>query len=112
MESILGDVVAPEAKTEQEKTLLRSLGHKFEDAEAQSLFPPDPWLEKAFGREFDDLEELNTEGSNEGQACAMYLQVAFADVVNRSRGAAVARETEALPHSLECRQAHLQPPRR
>lgn len=108
-ESILGEVMESQEKSEQERALLRSLGHKLVDAEAQSIFPPDPWFEKAFDREFDNIDEMKTDGSNEGQAYVMCLQVASADVENRSCYAPVARETEAFPHPLECRQAHIQP---
>lgn len=65
-ESILGDVMGPQEKTEQELLLLRTLGHRFVDTEAQSMFPVDPWLESAFEREFDEVDELNPDGSNEG----------------------------------------------
>ena len=108
-ESLLGEVMGQAEKSEQEKSLLRTLGHKFVDAEAQSMFPPDPYFEEAFRREFDEVDEMALDGSNEGQTHGMYLEVALADVVNRSRYAPVARKTEAFPHPLECRQAHLQP---
>ncbi|KAL1800188.1 hypothetical protein ACET3X_000530 [Alternaria dauci] len=64
-ESLLGEVMGPAEKSEQEKTLLRTLGHKFVDGEAQSMFPPDPYFEAAFRREFDDVEDMAMDGSNE-----------------------------------------------
>ncbi|KAF2129746.1 DUF254-domain-containing protein [Dothidotthia symphoricarpi CBS 119687] len=59
-ESVLGDVLGS-----QEKRLLRTLGHRFEDTEAETMFPPDPELDKAFGTEFDDIDEMQADGSNE-----------------------------------------------
>ncbi|EFQ87952.1 hypothetical protein PTT_16335 [Pyrenophora teres f. teres 0-1] len=64
-ESILGEVIGQAEKSEQEKSLLRTLGHKFGDAEAQSMFPPDPYFEAAFRREFDEIDEMAMDGSNE-----------------------------------------------
>ena len=64
-ESILGEIMGPTEKSEQEESLLRSLGQKFADAESQSMFPPDPDFEAAFRREFDDIDGLNADGSNE-----------------------------------------------
>jgi hypothetical protein len=101
-ESILGEVMGPEEKSEQEKSLLKSLGHKFVDAEAQSMFPPDPYFEAAFKLEFEEIDEMAEDGSNEGPSHAVYLGLAPADVVNRSCYAALARQTEAFPHPLEC----------
>jgi hypothetical protein len=107
-ESIMGDVMGKEEKTETEKTLLRSLGHKFVDSEAQSMFPPDPEFDAAFNREFDEIEDMSTDGSNEGLTYTAYLDVACADVVNRSCYASMARETQAFPHLVECRKAYIQ----
>jgi hypothetical protein len=107
-ESIMGDVMGKEEKTETEKTLLRSLGHKFVDSEAQSMFPLDPEFDAAFNREFDEIEDMSTDGSNEGLTYTAYLDVACADVVNRSCYASMARETQAFPHLVECRKAYIQ----
>jgi hypothetical protein len=98
-------------KSEQEKSLLRTLGHRFVDAEAQSMFPPDPYFERAFHCEFDEVDDMAVDGSNEGQTHGMYLEVALADVVNRSGNATVARKAEAFSHPLECRKAYIQPTR-
>lgn len=38
-ESILGEIMGAAEKSKQEETLLRSLGHRFENAESQSMFP-------------------------------------------------------------------------
>jgi hypothetical protein len=73
-ESILGEVMGMAEKSEQEKSLLRSLGQKFVDAESQAMFPPDPDFEAAFRREFDDVDDLNADGSNEGQAHVVYRE--------------------------------------
>lgn len=54
-------------KSKQEETLLRSLGHRFENAESQSMFPPDPDFESAFDSEFEEVENMAADGSNEGQ---------------------------------------------
>lgn len=65
-ESILGEASGHEqAKADQEKVLLRSLGHRFVDSESQSLFPADPWLKQAFEREFGEIGEMEADGSNE-----------------------------------------------
>ncbi|KAH7401482.1 trafficking protein Mon1-domain-containing protein [Pyrenochaeta sp. MPI-SDFR-AT-0127] len=65
VESILGEVMGQQDKTDQERLLLRTLGHRFEDTEAQSMFPPDPHFEAAFNRELDEVAEMKTDGSNE-----------------------------------------------
>jgi len=64
-ESILGEVMGQAEKSEQEKSLLRTLGHRFVDAEAQSMFPPDPYFERAFHCEFDEVDDMAVDGSNE-----------------------------------------------
>ena len=70
-ESILGEVMGQQEKSATERTLLRSLGHKFVDSEAQSMFPVDAQFDAAFNREFDEIEDMNADGSNEGQThCA------------------------------------------
>ncbi len=107
-ESILGEVMGPQEKSEQEKMLLNTLGHRFEDSEAQSMFSPDPDLAEAFDCEFDDIDEMKPDGSNEGQICVEYVEVVHADVVIRSRHAPMACKAEAFPHSLERWKAHLQ----
>lgn len=76
-ESILGEIMGPTEKSEQEESLLRSLGQKFADAESQSMFPPDPDFEAAFSREFDDIDGLNADGSNEGELHAVGQKVIF-----------------------------------
>lgn len=108
-ESILGEVMAQQEKSEQEKLLLSTLGHRFVDTEAQSMFPPDPWLESAFEREFDEIDDMKTDGSNEGQEHDTSLQLAIADVVDRGRYATMASKIETFPHSFKCWQAYLQP---
>lgn len=80
-ESILGEVMGQDEKTETEKTLLRSLGHKFADSEAQSMFPADAQFDAAFNQEFDEIEGISGDGSNEGLAYTVLVQVACADVV-------------------------------
>ncbi|KAF2175625.1 DUF254-domain-containing protein [Zopfia rhizophila CBS 207.26] len=59
-ESILGEVIG-----DHEKSLLTSLGNRFEDKESESLFPPDPEFEETFKQEFDEIEEMKADGSNE-----------------------------------------------
>jgi len=108
-ESTLGDFMADDAPLEQEPLLLRSLGHRFVDSESQSLFPADPWLTNAFGCEFDNMDDLLPDGSNQGQRGPRPWQTAVADAVDRSGHAPVACQTQAFPHPLQRRQAHLQP---
>ncbi|KAJ4348171.1 Vacuolar fusion protein mon1 [Didymosphaeria variabile] len=75
-ESMLG-----EGMGDHEKTLLASLGHDARDAE--SMFAPDPAFEQAFTKEFDEIEEMTQDGSNEGQPhIAMSKYAAF---VSRAR---------------------------
>jgi hypothetical protein len=101
-ESILGEVMGQQEKTETEKLLLRRLGQKFIDTEAQSMFVPDPQFDAAYNREFDEVEDMAADGSNEGLAYSAYVEVACADVANRSGYAPVACEAEAFPHFVEC----------
>ncbi|KAF2641210.1 DUF254-domain-containing protein [Massarina eburnea CBS 473.64] len=61
-ESMIGEVLPP-----TEKSLLQSMRHKFADKEPESLFTPDTELEAAFATEFDDVEEMSADGSNEEQ---------------------------------------------
>lgn len=106
VESILGEVIG-----DHEKSLLRSLGHKIEQPRVTaSLFPLDPELEAAFETEFDEVEEMKGDGSNEGKAGgqSLFLERVRADSLNRSCYAAVAREAEAFPHPFECGQANIQ----
>lgn len=62
-ESMLGDVPGG-----PEKSLLRTLGHRFSDQESGSLFPPDPEFEESFAHEFHELEGVAEDGSNEGRS--------------------------------------------
>ncbi|KAJ4291009.1 Vacuolar fusion protein mon1 [Kalmusia sp. IMI 367209] len=68
-ESMLG-----EGMGDHERTLLRTLGHTYEARDAESMFAPDPEVEQVFAREFDDIEEMAADGSNEGQRQIMYLE--------------------------------------
>ncbi|KAF1946473.1 DUF254-domain-containing protein [Clathrospora elynae] len=65
IESLLSEVLGQQEQSEQEKALLRSLAPKFVDTAAQSMFPPDPDFDAAFNREFDAVDELAPDGSNE-----------------------------------------------
>jgi hypothetical protein len=107
-ESILGEIVDTTEKSRQEETLLRSLGHRFNDAERQSMFPPDPDFESAFGREFDDVDDMAADGSNEGQRDVRCPCLLCTDTHRRTSHAAMASEAEALPNPLERGKAHLQ----
>lgn len=64
-ESTLGEVMADDAPSEHESLLLGSLGHRIIDPQSQRLFPADPWLSDAFGREFDSMDDLSPDGSNQ-----------------------------------------------
>ncbi|KAF9700941.1 hypothetical protein EKO04_000844 [Ascochyta lentis] len=64
-ESILGEVMGAAEKSKQEETLLRSLGHRFADAQSQNMFPPDPEFESSFDREFEQVDDMAVDGSNE-----------------------------------------------
>ncbi|KAF2731079.1 DUF254-domain-containing protein [Polyplosphaeria fusca] len=60
MESIMGDLMPG-----QEKPPLNILGHVVQDQEAESLFLPDPDFDEAFIREFDDIDDIDADGSNQ-----------------------------------------------
>ncbi len=107
-ESILGEVTGGMEKSKQEETLLRSLGHRFEDAEAQSMFPPDPDLEASFDREFQDIDDMAADGSNEGQNGVQCGRAICTDPSNRARYGPMASQAEALSCPLERRKTHLQ----
>lgn len=66
-ESIIGEIMGVTEKSKQEETLLRSMGHRFEHADSQNMFPPDPDFESSFDREFEDVDDMAADGSNEGQ---------------------------------------------
>lgn len=102
-ESMLGDIVG-----DHEKSLLRSLGHKFEHGESESMFPPDPDFEGAYDTEFDEIGDMSVDGSNEGQRSILDSGLVCADRLNRSYYAAMARQIEAFSHSFECWEAYLQ----
>ena len=107
VESILG-----EGMGDHEKPLLVSMGHHAEDAE--SMFAPDPDFEQSFATEFDDIEEMAQDGSNEGQRRAsLNIDVcASADSIGSIHHESVARQTKTLLDIVECREAHIQSPRR
>lgn len=107
-ESILGEIVDATEKSKQEETLLRSLGHRFEGAERQSMFPPDPDFESAFDREFEDVDDMAADGSNEGQKIVRHRHLVYTDTGNRTSDAAMASKAEAFLDPLERRKAHLQ----
>lgn len=107
-ESMLAGVVG---ESDKSKPLLRSLGHGFADRQSDTLFPPDADFEAAFNTEFEDVDEIQADGSNEGQGPLLYLGVACADAPNRACYAPMARQIEAFFDPLERRQAHIQPPR-
>ena len=110
-ESLLGEVMDMTEKSKQEETLLRSLGHRFEDSESQSMFPPDPDFESAFDCEFDNVDDMAADGSNQGQNYMLYQCVVCTDTYNRTDYAAMAGKAEALLDSFECRETYLQPAR-
>lgn len=110
-ESILGEIVDAAEKSRQEETLLRSLGHRFDDGERQSMFPPDPDFESSFDCEFEDVDDMAVDGSNEGQTYVHRRPLGCADRCNRASHAAMASKAEALSGSLERGKAHLQPTR-
>jgi len=108
-ESILGEVIA-------DPTLLQSLGHRFATPSTASLFPADAAFEDAFAREFDEIEGMKTDGSNEGQTTHLSVgttELLCADsiCVYRSGFAAMARKIKTLPNSVLGWETHLQPPR-
>jgi hypothetical protein len=78
-ESIIGDVGGL-----QEKTLLRTLGRRFENQESESMFPSDPLFEAAFEQEFDEIEDMKPDGTNEGQDLSTLPYVDLGRVLIRS----------------------------
>lgn len=109
VENILGEVMA-----EQESSIWKSLGRDFPSVEDEAaLFPEDPSFRLAFEHEFDELEEFNADGSNEGQTILQLSKTpADSPVACRSSDVSMEIEIEALPDPVVGREAHLQPPRR
>ena len=103
-ESILGEVAG-----DYEKPLLKALGRRFQDQESESMFPPDAEFEAAFRQEFDDVEEMKADGSNEGQSVLLYLEreLRTNEVLNRNGYGSMAREIETLLHLLLRSETHL-----
>jgi hypothetical protein len=107
-ESMLGELYG-----DRETSVLQSLGPQFAHPHSASLFPENPAFEEAFAQEFDDIEEMKADGSNEGQTTRQSVEsqsTADPPRVYRSHNAAMARQTKTLSHSVFSRQAHLQPP--
>ena len=63
-ESLLGEVLDG-----QDKRIFKSLGRRCDSLSGHSerIFPDDPEFEDAFEHEFDEVEEMKADGSNEGQ---------------------------------------------
>lgn len=61
-ESLLGEVLYG-----QDKAIFKSLGHRLGSLSGHSerIFPDDPEFEDAFEHEFDEVEEMKADGSNE-----------------------------------------------
>lgn len=87
-ESMLGDMMGTGDASRQEATLLRSLGHRFDDSEAQSMFPPDPDFESSFDREFQDVDDMAADGSNEGQFAVRCRSCARTDAEKQNKSCA------------------------
>lgn len=104
-ESILGEVLG-----EQEKAVLKSLGRSFDGLSLRSeiIFPCDPDFEEAFEHEFDEVDEIKADGSNEGQTIFRFLG-APADSFSfcRNRNESMEIEIETFPHPVFCRKAYL-----
>jgi hypothetical protein len=64
MESMLGD--PPQDRTTPGWKSLTPLSHKKRISEEQSLFPLDQEFEDAFEHEFDELDDITSDGLNEG----------------------------------------------
>ncbi|KAK7540549.1 trafficking protein Mon1-domain-containing protein, partial [Phyllosticta citribraziliensis] len=60
VESILGEMMA-----EQETVAWKAMAHPAAGSDAHALFPEDPALRVAFGREFDDMDDFKADASNE-----------------------------------------------
>jgi hypothetical protein len=104
-ESLLGEVLYG-----QDKVIFKSLGHRFGSLSGHSerIFPDDPEFEDAFEHEFDEVEEMKADGSNEGQMIFRMLG-APADFLSfcRSCNESMEIEIKAFPHPVFCRQANL-----
>ena len=104
-ESLLGEVLDG-----QDKAIFKSLGHRFDSLSGHSerIFPDDPEFEDAFEHEFDEVEEMKADGSNEGQTI-FWMLGAPADFLSfcRSCNESMEIEIKAFPHPVFCRQANL-----
>lgn len=104
-ESILGEVL-----DRRDDSLLRTLGSRFRSQESESVFSAEPDFDEAFRHEFDEIDEMASDGSNEGldpQSLDVDRRPMLMEC-NRISYAPVAHQVEALPHPFICRQAHLQ----
>lgn len=96
--------------TGQEETSVRhALGHKFSDQEQESMFLPDPDFDETFAREFDEIEDMAADGSNEGQDLSHICRdrTPADSTLNRENNVAMAVQAKTLPHPLIRRQTHL-----
>jgi hypothetical protein len=111
VESLIGDV------TDQDHLPWHQLGANF--GQDENLFPHDPTFDDAFEQEFDELDELKEDASNQGQSelfraraldVRAILENIRADCLGSYRCSikAMARQIEALPDLVFSRQADIQ----
>jgi hypothetical protein len=75
---MLGEVIS-----DHEKSLLRNLGNRFINQESESLFPAESEFEKAFKQEFDEIDDIASDGSNEGQdPLSVYVDIGSMLIIN------------------------------
>jgi len=107
-ESLLGEVLG-----DQERGVMKVLGNQFDGMSGYSdiIFSEDPQFAEAFTHEFDEIDDMAADGSNEGQRIFRFLG-ASADFFSlyRSYSTSMEIEVEAFPHLIFSREANLQPP--
>jgi hypothetical protein len=108
-ENLLGEVLGS-----QEKNVMKVLGNQFDSMSGHSdvLFSDDPQFTETFGHEFDEIDEMKADGSNEGQRIFRFLRTpADFFAICRSCNESMDIQVETLSHSVIRRKANLQPPR-
>lgn len=108
VESLLG-----EALQDQETPAWKAMGFRPDGLHSEeTLFAEDPYFERAFKHEFDEVDEMKPDGSNEGQALIRLLG-APADRSSCSYcNESMEIKTEAFHDLVVSWKAHIQSPRR
>lgn len=108
VESLLG-----EALQDQEAPAWKAMGYRADGLHSEeTLFAEDPYFERAFGHEFDEVDEMKPDGSNEGQALIRLLGAPADRSLCSYCNESMEIKTEALHDLVISRKAYIQSPRR